>query len=51
MGLGLLVQPIPLFSLPLSGRSPDIIEILLTGTLSLNSMKKLCLLLFAKVPI
>ena len=36
---GLLVYPIPLFSLPFSGRSPesDITEILLTGTLNLNS--------------
>ena len=32
----LLVYPIPLSSLPLSGRSPDMTEILLTGTLSLN---------------
>ena len=36
---GLLVYPILLFSLPLSGRSPeyDIIEILSTGTLNLYS--------------
>ena len=34
--LGRLVYPIPLFSLPISGRSPDMIEILLTGTLNLN---------------
>ena len=33
-GWGLLVYPILLFSLPLSGRSPDMTEILLTGTLS-----------------
>ena len=33
------VYPILLFSLPLSGRSPDMTEILLTGTLSLNSIK------------
>ena len=31
-GWGLLVYPILLFSLPLSGRSPDMTEILLTGT-------------------
>ena len=35
---GLLVYPI-LFSLPLSGRSPSMTETLLTGTLSLNSLK------------
>ena len=29
-----------LFSLPLFGRNPDIIEILLTGTLSLNSINQ-----------
>ena len=36
---GLLVYPILFFSLPLSGRSPmsDVTEILLTGTLNLNS--------------
>ena len=36
---GLLVYPILLFSLPLSGRSSetDITEILLTGTLNLDS--------------
>ena len=36
---GLLVYPILLFSLPHSGRSPesDITELLLTGTLNLNS--------------
>ena len=33
---GLLVYPILLFSLPLFGRSPDMTEILLTETLSLN---------------
>ena len=35
---GLLVNPILLFSLPLSGMSPesDITEILLTGTLNLK---------------
>ena len=33
---GLLVYPIFLFALPLSGRSPDMTEILLTGTLSLS---------------
>ena len=36
LGLGLLVYHILLFSLPLSGRSPDMTEILLTGTLSFN---------------
>ena len=35
-GWGLLVYPILLFSLPLSGRCPDMTEILLTWTLSLN---------------
>ena len=37
-GWGLLVYHI-LFSLLLSGRSPDMVEILLTGILSLNSIK------------
>ena len=39
MGVGIfLVYPILLFSLPLSGKSPesDITDILLTGTLNLN---------------
>ena len=39
MGWGLLVYPIPLLSLPLSGRSHDMTEILLSGTLSLTSIK------------
>ena len=30
-----------LFSLPLSGRSPDMTELLLTGTLSINSISKI----------
>ena len=40
---GLLVNPILLFSLPLSGRSPesDITEILLTGTLNLKYQETL----------
>ena len=36
LDLGLLVYHIHLFSLPLSGRSPDVTEILLTGTSSFN---------------
>ena len=41
VGRGLLVYPILLFSLhvPLS-RSPDMTEILLTGTLNLNSINQ-----------
>ena len=35
------IYPILLFSLPLSGRSPDMTEILLTGTLSLNSINQI----------
>ena len=38
-GPGLLVYPILLFSLPLSGGTVDMTEILLTGILSLNSVK------------
>ena len=38
MGVGFLVYPILLFSLPLSGRSDVMTKILLTGTLSLNSI-------------
>ena len=37
---GPFVYPILLFSLPLSGRSPDMTEILLTRTLSLNSINQ-----------
>ena len=37
-GQGLLVYPILLSFLPLSGRGPDMTEILLTGTLSINSI-------------
>ena len=33
-GLGLLVYPILIFSRHLSGRSPDMTEILLTGTIN-----------------
>ena len=40
-GWGLLVYPILLFYLPLSGSSPDMTVILLTGTLSLNSINRL----------
>ena len=40
VGPGLLVYPNFLFSLPLSGRSPDVTEIMLTGTFSLNSIKQ-----------
>ena len=40
-GWGVLVYPILLCYLPLSGRSPAMTEILLTGTLSLNSMKSI----------
>ena len=36
-GWGLLVYPILLFSLPLAERSPSMTEILLTGTLHINS--------------
>ena len=40
-GWGLRVfYPILLFSLPLSGKIPDMTEILLTGTLSLNSINQ-----------
>ena len=43
---GLLVYPILFFSLPLSGRSPDMTEILWTGTFkyfnSINLMQALC---------
>ena len=39
-GWGLFVYPILLFSLLLSGRSPNMTEILLTGTLSLNSISQ-----------
>ena len=45
-GKGLLVYPILLFSLPLSGRSSGMTEILLTGTLSLNPIKRGIHLLF-----
>ena len=38
VGWALLVYPILVFSLPLSGRSLDMTEILLTGTLSLSSI-------------
>ena len=39
-GWGLLVYPILLFYLPLSGRSPNMTEILFTGSLSLNSFNQ-----------
>ena len=39
-GWGLLVYPNLPFCLPLSGRSPDITEMLLTGSLSLNSINE-----------
>ena len=41
-GQGLLVYPIILFYRPLAGRSPDMTEILLIGTLSLNLINLLC---------
>ena len=44
-GLGLLFKPILDFSLPLSGRSPYMTEILLTGTLSLSSIKSSTILM------
>ena len=44
-GQGLLVYPI-LFSFPLSGRIPDITEILLTGTFRLKSVKTILGLIF-----
>ena len=37
-GQGIIAYPVFLFSHPLSGRSPDISEILLTRTLCLNSI-------------
>ena len=39
--VGLLIYTILLFSLHFSERSPDMTEIFLTGTLSLNSIQKL----------
>ena len=39
LGGGLSVSPILLLSLPASGRRPHKTEILLTGSLSLNSIK------------
>ena len=42
MGIGaFLVHPIQLFFLPLSGRSPNMNEMLWTGILSLNSIRQL----------